>query len=537
MRKHSQTQSCTNDSVLKRDRASPFFPEMNSQWPSFHRATRTLLDVDLLSSSLLHESESCMLPPIYFKATPQLQKNKLHSQFSCQNLEKSPAFLPKSPPKPRHTSPNSPVLKLDNRRKWKRKKRVSKRELSPESSDEEEGVEAWYRLPGSGFGEVMDCVVEDLGAFPYLTLAERRSLSPMRKQALHTTWWYTKGKPTTSALQCTCRPQLYLHPSLHYQQLFLKSALKDSAYKGLGQLRLVTRSAPQRTAQQVIIVHFEGVLGCWQRQPYQSDLRLLLRSEMANGLMKLAGGFRLILIVAMKRRLISPTLRYFQSQGINFEAVYSLRYPDFRKIPVLNYAKITSELNILDSAAKLLVISRLDLTCEEADTLEDLYWKSGCKLRLHAANMPIPSSGSRSPLTLLVPNLEAQERGKAISFAEIAKAVFALHALCESAWLTGFYCLLQHPQPGFRSLSTSAVHEVLMSAQLSAPTPESFARAQISHVCALHRKLAWGLGPSLLPFSSSAVIVTSHKRERGDAETVDTKQSAYEGSLLEYSVS
>lgn len=532
MHKHSQTQSLANVSALRRSYAATFMPEMRLLWPSFHRVARSLLDVDLLSSSLLPE-ESCTLPPLRLKATPQRTRSRLPCHSSCQDL----ASLSRSPPKARNTSPSSPkaLHKSQSRRRWQRKKRVSKQEVSAGSSEEEE--ETWYRLPGSGFSEVIDCLVEDFAAFPYLVLPERRTLSPVRKQALCTSWWCNRDKANSPSLHCTCRPQLYLHPSLHYKQLFLKSVLRDSAYKGMGQLRLIVRSPAQRTTRQVVIVHFEGVLGCWKRQFGLADLHLVLRSGTVSGLAKLGSVFRLVLIGAIKRRLLSATLRYFDSQGVHFEAVYSLRSPDFSQISVLNYTKVITDLSIIDPAARVLVISSLDLPCEEADTLEDLYWKAGSKLRLHAACMPIPTSGTRSCLTLLIPHLEVQELGDPITFPEIYQAVLDLHSLCDSAWLTGFYCLLQHPQTGFRPLSTSAVHEVLMSAQLSPPTAEGFARAQTSHICALHRKLAWGLGPSLHPFSNNVVIVTSHGRERGAMEVMDCKKTAYEGNLLEYSVS
>ena len=531
MHKHSQTQSLTNVSVLRRSYAATFMPEKRLLWPSFHRMARSLLDVDLLSSSLLPE-ESCTLPPLHLKATPQRTRGKVHCRSSCQD----PAFLPKSPSKPRHSSPCSPntLHKPVSRRRWRRKKRVSKQESSAGSS-EEEGTEAWYRLPGSGFSEVMDCAVEDFSAFPYLVLPERRTVSPVRKQALQSSWWFSREQTSSPSQHCTCRPQLYLHPSLHYKQLFLKTVLRD--YRGLGQLRLVARSPVQRTTRQVVIVHFEGVLGCWKRQLGLGDVHLLLRRGVVSGLVKLGSVFRLVLIAALRRRFLSATLRYLEAQGVSFEAVYSLWYPDFPHTSVLNYTKVTTDLSIVDPAAKVLVVSPLDLACEEADTLENLYWKAGSKLRLHAACMPIPAASTRSSLTLLIPHLEAQEPGEPITFPEISQAIMDLHSFCDSAWLTGFYYLLQHPQPGFRTLSTSAVHEVLMSSQLFPPTPESFARAQNSHICALHRKLAWGLGPSLLPFSNNAVIVTSHRRERGAAEVVESRRTACEGSLLEYSVS
>ena len=461
----------------------------------------------------------------------------MYREFSNQHIGKFKGWNQKpvcnSPSKSHSTLHNSPVsLKPAHPSRRKHKKHPSKRDLSPGSSYEEEyNPEMLYNLPVSTFYDIIDCVIDDFEAFPYLSLPERTCMSPVRRREVRVGRELGDGR---SNVQCTCRPKLYLHPSLHYKQLFLKSTLRESLYRDIGQLRLLSKSLSPSHSELVLVVHFEGVLGYWKRDTDGNAMQLVLRSEAVSGLAKLSETFRLVLISEQKRRLISAICRCL---GVSFEAVYALIRPDYYPMKVVSYAKVCSDLGIADTQSKLLVVTRLDLACEDADSLTELHWKAGSKIRPYAVNMPISTLGMRPAVALLIPHMEAESSGTSYPFSEVVSAIYSLHSLCETTWATGFHHLQQHSQPGLLPLSTSAIHEVLMSTVLAPPTPESFARFHSSHICALHWKLAWGVGSSLKPFSNHAIVMTSQGRKRTEEQLTKVQVVLSGESLLTYSVS
>lgn len=336
-----------------------------------------------------------------------------------------------------------------------------------------------------------------------------------------------------AATACSCAPKLYLHASLHYKQMFWRGSRFHTLALRVCKLHLVSREPPRGLCQ-VLVLHFEGVLGDCIVGSETS--KLVLRDSVICGLLKLALKFRLVLVTSMGRRALATVVSRLLGSGVAIEAVYEIKtfegtVPGPHQAAFLDYSRVAGDLSLADPGSQLLIVTRLDLAAPDIPGA-DLHYHAGTKIRLHTAFMPIPAFGCKPPISFLVPSILAQDDYSAmLSFLEVSDAVLSFASISDSSWVLSFQRLAQRPTEGLMARTTSAVHESLVSELLTPPLANSFQMEAKSHSCELHRKLVWRLTP-LHHFSNNAVIVSGEGRT-APLEVVK-EQSVQAQSLMKF---
>lgn len=360
--------------------------------------------------------------------------------------------------------------------------------------------------PLTPFSEVMEKQGDAKGAYPYLAVSRSK---PRLSKTLSGPVSPARNRDRAGPVSCTCSLRLYLMSSLHYQQLFLRSAPSMAAAQHLPSLSLLYNNS-QDNEKLALAIIFDGVLGDWHKRCLydNSPYTMRLRKKAVIGLKRLQQRFALVFISRMTRRLCLHILGYFRNYGINFQAAYRITCKangaERRSRQFLCYERLERDLNL--NHGRILLLTGVNLAHEDLSA-DLLYSKQGSKYYLTAEYLPVAIPVQEGlPLACIIPVLEAQSSYKIVDFETIAKVLIDFHNNCSNSdWTSGFRP--DNESPDLALLSTPVVHQVLMSQVLTQPRADAF-NYPPAHTCSLHGRPAWGTGPSIHPFTSKLLLLT-----------------------------
>lgn len=243
---------------------------------------------------------------------------------------------------------------------------------------------------------------------------------------------------------------LYLPPCL-YSKAPLSKAKWPATTRLLWKRRLTQRSAP------LVIVHFEGVVGEFRREPWTAGLELCVREGVERGLAALLQRYQVALVTALgkdQRKSLLDCLK--KRSGLVFDAVYKIRKSDGTSF-LLDYSQILSDFTVSPhkipspSLNSTLIVSSIglnqdDLGCRQG--LDLLYESSVSHFRRylwygidsHAAPLP----GPVVPICLFLPHPLAQDSNTCLPFEEVVTIVGEL-AGKEGLFNAGYEALDEDP--------------------------------------------------------------------------------------------
>lgn len=360
--------------------------------------------------------------------------------------------------------------------------------------------------PLTPFSEVMEKQGDAKGAYPYLAVSRSK---PRLSKTLSGPVSPARNRDRIGPVSCTCSLRLYQMSSLHYQQLFLRTAPSLAMAQHLPSLSLLYNNS-QDTEKIALAIVFDGVLGDWHKRCLydNSPFTLRLRKKAVVGLKRLQQRFALVFISRMTRRLCMHILGYFRNYGIDFQAAYRITCKangaERRSRQFLCYERLERDLGL--NPARILILTGINLAHEDLSA-DLLYSKQGSKYSLTAEYLPIAIPAQDGlPLACIIPVLEAQSSHKSVDFEYITRVLLDYHTNCSNKdWASGFRP--DNESPDLALLSTPVVHQVLMSQVLPQPRAEAF-NYPPAHTCSLHGRPAWGTGPSIHPFTSKLLLLT-----------------------------
>lgn len=156
----------------------------------------------------------------------------------------------------------------------------------------------------------------------------------------------------------------FLPPCL-YSKAPLSKAKWPATTRLLWKRRLIQRSAP------LVIVHFEGAMGEFRREPWTAGLELCVREGTEQGLAALLHRYQTVLVTTLakeQRKCLLDCLK--KRTGVTFDAVYKLRKSDGTSF-LLDYSQIFSDFTVCPhkppspSLNSTLIVSSIGLNQED----------------------------------------------------------------------------------------------------------------------------------------------------------------------------
>ena len=238
--------------------------------------------------------------------------------------------------------------------------------------------------------------------------------------------------------------------------------------------RLTFKPRLNMGSRNLLILHFEGVLGDWLRTELWTKRPpcLHLRSTAIRGLQRLLQKFQVVLFIRKREVKSKRLLAHFQRFGVVFDAVYRSKNswtsrPSQGKLPtpclkyVQNYDQIYTDFNVLEVDKQCILVGSLRL-CDEDISIShghDLIYRrlSNQRHEIYVCGVPVSGTeGQNSPLTLLFPDPLSRDSSTGASFIEIAECICSLSDLLprdehEAVNWQDLYWLLKAIQPRWKT--------------------------------------------------------------------------------------
>lgn len=276
--------------------------------------------------------------------------------------------------------------------------------------------------------------------------------------------------------------------------------------------RISFKRRSEMTDKALVVLAFEGVVGdvfkenIWQFSP----TKLYLRREAVNELKKLAKSFQLVLFIQGDKVKPGKLLDFFESRHVHFDAVYkALKNSNnetlsarkkFHKVEfkhLQSYTQVALDFKCQeDMLEKALVVSSLNLDIQENNHLSgvDLLFSntSAKRTEFYCKGVPTQDSLNTNPLpvTLLIPNPQADPKFSGVPFSIISNTVFYLASFSKKeerhcSWLDGFLqCkLMKNKQVEAVETSIFHYHQAHSSVQPTKKEVEAESLLQRRHSC------------------------------------------------------
>lgn len=212
---------------------------------------------------------------------------------------------------------------------------------------------------------------------------------------------------------------------------------------------------PVKYEDYVIILNFEGVLGC-----YISEI--CIKPGTLRNIKKLEVFFRVVLVLQTNEDKANRILSIFKGLGISLSAIYQRqdRYKNFELRKLQDYSKIYEDFNIKDPEKQAFVIaSHKFLENVEENPYEVISSKVGLSHKLCVDRVPFTCKGyERPPVTVLLPNFQIKNNNRILK--KLIRQVNIVEKIDHGKEHLSFKSLFSNPQ--YLAVNSSVIHEIFL---------------------------------------------------------------------------
>ncbi|OMJ92542.1 hypothetical protein SteCoe_4674 [Stentor coeruleus] len=238
----------------------------------------------------------------------------------------------------------------------------------------------------------------------------------------------------------------------------------------------------------VIILNFEGVLGC-----YISEI--CIKPGTLRNIKKLEVFFRIVLVLQTNEDKANRILSIFKGLGISLSGIYQRqdRYKNFELRKLQDYSKIYEDFNIKDPEKQVFIIaSHKFLENIEENPYGVVSSKVGLSHKLCVDRAPFTCKGyERPPVTVLLPNYQIKNNNRILK--KLIRQVNIVEKIDHGKEHLSFRSLFSNPQ--YLTVYSSVIHEIFLDffevnrkRAMKAGMGEGKIESKHISYCKLHRK-------------------------------------------------
>ncbi|OMJ95869.1 hypothetical protein SteCoe_592 [Stentor coeruleus] len=212
---------------------------------------------------------------------------------------------------------------------------------------------------------------------------------------------------------------------------------------------------PVKYEDYIIILNFEGVLGC-----YISEI--CIKPGTLRNIKKLEVFFKIILVLQTNEDKANRIISIFKGLNINLSAIYQRqdRYKNLELRKLQDYSKIYEDFNIKDLEKQVFIIaSHKFLENVEENPHKVISSKVGLSHKLCVDRAPFTCKGyEKPPVTVLLPNFQIKNNNRILK--KLIRQVYAVEKIGHGKEFLNFRNLFSNSQ--FMAVNSSVIHEIFL---------------------------------------------------------------------------